>query len=310
MLKISAFVILALLLLSCGYAQDPNQIRLTKIPFFEEKKREQEQTVQEKPPIFVRMVCRNVGFFSTFMSAIGLLDHYDRGMYQGIKIDFGSNGNYGLYHDPSRGRNWWNYYFKPILLGNKKAQVLETVGESEAWHTEFELPRKRVNELIRKYVRIRSDIKDKVKQFTTQYFNGNYVIGIHFRETDKCAEVPIPSGELCKKVVDDVLAKTNSKKVKIFVATDVPWFLDYLKTVYSSMIISYDCFRSVNGVPVHFSHPDNYAKGEEALIDCLLLSKCNYLIKSSSNLSLCAAYFNPEVPMIHLSMRTGHPPLE
>ena len=37
---------------------------------------------------------------------------------------------------------------------------------------------------------------------------------------------------------------------------------------------------------------NNYKKGEDALMDCLLLSRCSFLLKSSSALSQFAVYFN------------------
>jgi hypothetical protein len=42
----------------------------------------------------------------------------------------------------------------------------------------------------------------------------------------------------------------------------------------------------------------NYKKGEGALIDCLLLSRCNTLIRTTSFLSAWASIFNPKLPIV------------
>ena len=47
--------------------------------------------------------------------------------------------------------------------------------------------------------------------------------------------------------------------------------------------------------PQDKSVPDNYKKGEDALVDALLLSCANYLIKPASALSEFAVYFNVDL---------------
>ncbi len=51
------------------------------------------------------------GFFAEFGSVLGMLEHYDRwtGLYAGVRVDFKDQG---LYYDPARGPNWWNYYLQ------------------------------------------------------------------------------------------------------------------------------------------------------------------------------------------------------
>ena len=46
---------------------------------------------------------------------------------------------------------------------------------------------------------------------------------------------------------------------------------------------------------------NNYQKGLDAVIDCLLLSRTQFLIRTASNLSLCAAMFNSRVPDLLLN---------
>lgn len=70
------------------------------------------------------------------------------------------------------------------------------------------------------------------------------------------------------------------------------------------MNIAIKAQRSSNGEPgVHFINKNNYSLGEEALIDACLLSKCDLLIRTSSNLSLWSTYFNPSLPTILLNHR-------
>ncbi len=73
---------------------------------------------------------------------------------------------------------------------------------------------------------------------------------------------------------------------------------------FPSRIVSRDVHRTTGAEGVHFSEQiGGYQLGEEALIDSLLLSKCNLLIRTSSNLSLWSTYFQPDIPVILLSER-------
>jgi hypothetical protein len=45
----------------------------------------------------------------------------------------------------------------------------------------------------------------------------------------------------------------------------------------------------------------NYRKGQEALINCLLLSRCSTLIRTTSFLSAWASIFNPGLPIVLLN---------
>ena len=88
---------------------------------------------------------------------------------------------------------------------------------------------------------------------------------------------------------------------QIFAATDESYFLEALQKAFPGRVIAYEATRSKDAVGVHFSREDPYRIGEEALLDALLLSRCNVLIRTSSNLSLWSTYFSPELPTILLN---------
>jgi hypothetical protein len=59
--------------------------------------------------------------------------------------------------------------------------------------------------------------------------------------------------------------------------------------------------RSLDGRPIDVVQGDNRAKGEDAVMDCLLLSRCQYLVRTASNLSLCSTLFSPDMPVMLLN---------
>ncbi len=277
---------------------------------------------QQQPKYFLVLNSLwGIGFFGDFLTALGALQLYEIKTVSGVSIEYGTGGTY---YDPAKGPNWWEYYFEPVHVGDREnATILVSqqgvrIGDGDydlARLTEFNIYRKDAHALIKKYVHLKPHIKKKVKEIVKNTFGRGKVIGVHYRGTDKFVEDPLAPYEEVAQHVDNALAefaKKGSPRVKIFVATDEQKFLDYMTARYPSKVIFYqESIRSVDGRPVHTTPVfDNYKRGEDALIDCLLLSKTDYLIKTSSNLSLCSAYFNPSIPMVHASTRNWRAPLE
>jgi hypothetical protein len=128
---------------------------------------------------------------------------------------------------------------------------------------------------------------------------GKYVIGVHYRGTDKPSEAPAIKYEVMFKFIQN-----NYEKDAIFyVATDEINFINAMKFEFGeNFVISQDCFRSEDGSPLHQDDriTDRYLLGEQAIIDCWLLSKCNKLIRNSSNLSLISKFLNANMEVVEV----------
>ncbi len=248
------------------------------------------------------------GMFAVFLITLGVLDFFEKGHYGGIWV----NLNSGFYYEPSVGINWWEYFFEPLAIVPKNPwipyyiSVEETVGFG--FNTLINMPRQRANELIQKYVHIKPYILHEVDQFIAEQFTNSYVIGVHYRGTDKVAlEVNRLSFESMAEAIQETIQTIpidQQNNYRIFIATDEQAFLDYITQRFSCPVVYTNAFRSSNGLAVHSQTSDsNYQKGKEALIDCLLLSRCNFLIRTESNLSRAAEFFNPSLPVRFL--KTG-----
>lgn len=248
----------------------------------------------------------NAGFGATSTIVLGALDFYEEGHYEGIKVDLNS----GIYLDEKKGANWWEYFFEPLCLGKEdKDTVYHVFSEKEVLALAdrgFMLSRKRGFELIQKYFHLKPSIQKKVSRFMKKNFKNYFIIGVHHRGTDKHLEAPLVSYSTIVYSINWWLAAVDQKtQVRIFLATDDQNFLNYLYPLFPHQLI-YNCFvRSSNDSPVHYNdslYTSNYQKGEEALLDCLLLSKCNLLIfPSTSSLSLLSTKFNPDQLIVPLS---------
>ena len=257
-------------------------------------------------PFIVTGVPLESGMFALFTSVLGTLFLYEGGDYAGVKIDL----NKGVYLDPQRGPNWWEYFFEPINIGNERAQKYYFNADEIRilWVWGFQLSRERSYELIQKYVHVKKHIQMEVDEFCEKNFINSFVIGIHHRGTDKITEAAIVSFEKTFNTLNSIisnLSEADSNSLKIYVATDDENFLNQLLDAFPTLTIVYNDFiRSKDGTPLHYAQSDyanNYEKGREALLDCLLLSRCNILLRpTSSTLSLMSARFNPNIPVISL----------
>lgn len=251
---------------------------------------------------------RPAGFFSLFNSVLGALDNYEASReFVGFEVNF---GNRGYYYDKIRGENWWQYYFEPIKIskGNFDNMAVQELPQNQSCRfsifAQFDMSRKRANELINKYIRTKPHVQKRIDLFVENNFKNYTVIGVHYRGTDKVSEAPVvPYERVYNTIKKDVV---NIKNTKIFIATDDEYFLNFMKIKFGEQVICLDATRSLNGAALHTSQQyDKYNLGEDAIVDCVLLSKCNKLYKTASNLSDTSVKFNPDMPFVNLSNNYG-----
>ncbi len=168
--------------------------------------------------------------------------------------------------------------------------------------------------IIRRYIRPRAYIRRKVDSFFSRCMDGDYVIGVHARGTDAISKEeirPHRQGSL-------MLAKYSAElrrllgihpSAKVFVATDDQASLGYFKEEFGSRIVAYDSIRHALGeaagkgptgwiMPAYIAADrDRAAKnGEEAIIEYLLLSRCDHLVHNGGSLARTALLNVPNLP--------------
>jgi hypothetical protein len=125
-------------------------------------------------------------------------------------------------------------------------------------------------------------------------------LALHYRGMDKNQDLvqtnPVPKEDYLA-LADDFLSQHPEIK-KIFVATDEPAFLDQVKQKYSDYTIVQ------TGQATYWKDAEkegNLRKGDHAVLDCILLSRCSYLIKCQSALSGFAKVLNPKLNAYRVS---------
>lgn len=244
------------------------------------------------------------GLFSAFATVLGLLEYHERWAhcYSGVVVDFGTSG---LYYERPAGPNWWAYYFEPIgSLPGRDADRAVVTGDQHfyfATRVERRMSRKRAFELIRRHVRLLPFLREQVDSLVRDKFEGCFVVGVHYRGTDKFLDAPRVPYSTAAEAVSNAMLPAGRVPSKVYVATDEQGFLDYMRERFPDRVVCLAMHRSVDGTPIDVIQGDNWNKGRDAVLDCLLLSRCDVLVRTASNLSLCAGFFNPRLPVVLLN---------
>ena len=207
------------------------------------------------------------------------------------------------YRDPGRSPNWLSHFFdvapvpKPDFVLRDLRQL--RLGQGGEVPSIEEGARLRA-----KYLPVRAEIMQKVESFVAANMAGRNVLGVHFRGTDKTLEAPRVDREVLRKTVARFLER-NPDVDCLLAASDEASFVPYMRDAFPALpVVSHDdTIRSTSLQPFYQQDlgEGNYRKGEEALINCLLLSRCRALIRTTSFLSAWASIFNPELPIVLLN---------
>lgn len=157
--------------------------------------------------------------------------------------------------------------------------------------------------LIEKYLGVKEDVMNEVESFCVQHFANKRVLGVHYRGTDKAEESPMVSYDTVRRNIDHYLefhAETDS----LFISSDDLNFIKNMESASVGLPIIYrnDSLRSRDGNSIHKSADTNkYEVNRDAIVNCLLLSRCDALLKTASILSGWSKLFNPKLPVVVLN---------
>ena len=214
---------------------------------------------------------------------------------EAIELDFPKDNEIGQSPYPNI---WVSNHF-----GDHRNLKGKTLSIPYKWDDPDEDLRRVTAELIRKYVRPRFFICQKTDAFFEREMQGHYVIGVHVRGTDavsSCETRAFRKGSLNL----ENFARTIGKKLesvsdaRIFVATDDQNSLDYLRGTFGNRVIACDSLRHQGGevtaqsstgalIPAYIlGNQGNAARnGEEAIIEYLLLCRCQHLVHNGDSLA-------------------------
>lgn len=241
------------------------------------------------------------GFFAQLAWCISILAHCEqKGLIPAIQLT-------GPLYSTEKGEDWFANYFE-----TKLSVAAQNIRYTHITHiTELGIPDynatmtiENAHDLFNRYFSVKQEIANYINAFIDENMLGKNVLGIHYRGTDKSIEAPPVTPEYVLATLTNYLA-AHPHINALFIASDEEAFIEWIKQRVKQVeiICHADIERSKDGIATHIRplYGDNYIKGKEALVNSVLLSKCQVLIRTASYLSAWSSVFNPSLPVIMLN---------
>lgn len=276
------------------------------------------------------------GFGAMLLQTLNQLRYCDKNNFYPI-VAYTEN-NRSAFFDRSKGVTLWEQYFEPVRPFSytdltrlrKKVNIescihtlstaealriseehtnsvytypfgkwrIQGVGDLDRWYNS---QRKKGRETVAKYIRPKLSIQRKVDTFFEINLADSFVLGVHIRGTDLHYAPAVSPAEYFP-YVDEYIKKESS--LKLIIATDQSQYLSVFEERYGNRVVSSNAFRSDNEIaPFQRKEISPYQKGEDVLVDILLLSKSNFLLKGCSNVGEMALYFNPKLECLDIGYK-------
>jgi hypothetical protein len=257
----------------------------------------------------------NAGMGSLFNSLILQINEIKTKYPKSFPVVIWDTTNYGE-------GNIFNKYFSIKGFNSSSNYTVKKILSSGMCFSE-NIPNYRsiLHALYKQHILVNPIITDKVNSiFINKKFD--YLIGVHFRNTDRVIEADHASPGIDKvsKRVVDVLNEYTGKKLAIYIASDnkpdVIYFKKYLNELYEGgyeleLIEDPDNVRSDNQISIHGTHDEGNTiftpeqKALSILVDIYALAKCDILVRTCSNVTCSSGIINKDSKIIDVSLEHG-----
>lgn len=282
----------------------------------------------------IRIDLPGAGFGAVLLTVMNQLRFCERNNYYPV-VALDQNCE-NAFFDKNYGNDMWAQYFEPVMplslaifrsmpSANSERFFVQTsknaiaVSEEDPdsiypypfgkWRAEpiddldlwYEWQREKGRETMQRYIRPKAEIVAVVNDFYERNLKGSFILGVHIRGTDLHYAPPVSPAEYFELIEKYV---SEYPEIKILLATDQQQYIGIFEQKFGDKIYSTSSFRSDNEIaPFNRSEISPYQKGADVLIDMLLLSKADFLIKGVSNVGEMAMYFNRNLTCADLAYK-------
>ncbi len=251
--------------------------------------------------VFSIDIHENSGLFSVLQMVLFILTYCED---KGLEPRIAAHGR--IYGDPEGKIDWFAALFEPVQnsgavpstykIRTSKVRDLVQLGLRPRYEHRLRLDS--ASRLFLAHYRPAADIVAEVDSACQSLDVGAHTLGVHFRGTDKRGEAEAITWEAFCRRVDETLAH-NPDLTTILVSSDEQPFIEFFRAWPFSRPVNVAPakFLSNGSLPIHFAGYPGLQIGREALICCLLLARCGFLLKTPSYLSAWSKIFNPSLPV-------------
>jgi hypothetical protein len=260
----------------------------------------------------------DAGFFSHVNRVVNHLRHsLGRDGCAAVRVDWRSSKDAPLfvYGTPQDGE-LWQRFFEPLAFPHAPALERTTWHYADlsmtglhayrmykggaGWRTAY-------GRVYERHVHIRAELRRRVDELWRAGggADGGRCVGVHYRHVAHDHECPRSAPTL-----ETFIARTRgllgaSDGDRIVLATDVREAVDAFRAEFGErLLVQPGVARARAGGDQHDSGaPPSVALGEQALVDALLLARCDVLLHTTSNLATAVGYMSPRLQMVYCEPR-------
>jgi hypothetical protein len=194
-------------------------------------------------------------------------------------------------------------YRDQLLGGFDGGRLVSAYGRTDVYDGAWWLQRRRTaNAYLRRYVRVRPELLARVAAQRALWARGGPMpplLGVHLRGTDKVVRRKVLPARYFPWVDAYVRAHAGAR---VFVATDDAAYLRAMVGRYGDTVVYRQAgYTSAN--VISDARLGAREKGEDALLDALLLSGCDFVLKTTSALSEFALWLNVSLHDRHIDLQ-------
>jgi hypothetical protein len=254
------------------------------------------------------ITAENKGFYACVLDTLRHIYHCENDG-EGFRVRWGPES---LYYDASKGVNAWEYFFEQPTC---EVKYLSGYPPAREVHGYIEIPetghdfRATMYKLIQKYLRYQDDVIPYIDGLFSNWPVSHNVIGVHVRFTDKYNWRQYGEPEAAKPIDINTYLTYTEKQFNttdanyIFLASDNIEAVNAFSARFGNRLICTNCPRSTGSEAIHsgMKHISGKTKGISVIVDVEGLSRCNFLIRSTSNVGSFAQFMNLDLEHINLN---------
>src|SRR3984885_8976031 len=254
------------------------------------------------------------GFFAVMQTILFILVHCEhKKLYPNI------TAKGGIYGDSAGEIDWFGLLFESLAVADQSIQ--KRLNSQENIHTsrirgvedldlrakyEMVLTLQQASTIFNSHYRPRPDVLAEVDVVARNLGISSSTLALHYRGTDKIHEAGSVSWDVIYEAVKKISAEKPTLKNILLASDDAGFIESFQKHSFEiPVIIAPAAYMPKGSTPIHFSGHPGLAISREALLTCLLLARCGFLIKTASYLSGWSKVFSPSLPTWLLSPQFG-----
>lgn len=259
---------------------------------------------------------RHAGFFSNVNCVLNHLRYsLGRGGTAAIAVDWraSADGSQFPYGRPTDG-NLWERFFEPLPFTDADAAAV--VGRTNnfarqsmsgrrayAMYKFDRIWRRAYHRLFQRYITVRPALRARADAIHDQEMAGHYSVGVHCRHPDHDTECLHRMPSLARLIASARALLPSDRSWVVVLATDYELAVTAFREAFGErLVVQPGVMRATDAKDEQIHHREGAPSielGEQALIDALLLARCDALVHVTSNLATAVGYMNPRSRMAY-----------